>query len=163
MRGRVANTNANVMNGRVANTNPNVMRGRAERHNDAVLAVDAFIANDEIDQIEWRLAEHDSFVHLFVCVESNLTHMGSPKPAYVRKALSAGRFRRWMHKLEIITVGEPPPEWLDDTVLDADLRKCERSGWDSILTAGGALHHLHIHGYMGGPEVCASRDEKARP
>ena len=74
--------------------------------------VDAFIVNDELTQLEWRLTEHSDFVTHFVAVESNVTHTGRPKPAHVRE--NWPRFRRWHHQLTLLTVGEPPAEVLDD-------------------------------------------------
>ena len=76
-----------------------------ERRDDG-LSIDAFIVNDELDVLEWRLSEHDSFTTLFIGIEANKTHMGTPKPTHVRNHWE--RFRRWHHKFLLVTLEEPP-------------------------------------------------------
>ena len=66
--------------------------------------VDCFIFNDELDLLEFRLEEHDSFVDLFILVESKKTFSGKPKPLYATENIE--RFSRWSNKLIIVIVDD---------------------------------------------------------
>ena len=45
--------------------------------------------------IRYRLALHASLATRTIIAEANVTHMGMPKPLYVREALSDAELRRW--------------------------------------------------------------------
>ena len=66
--------------------------------------IDCFIFNDELDLLEFRLEEHDSFVDLFILVESKKTFSGKPKPLYATENIE--RFSRWSNKLIIVIVDD---------------------------------------------------------
>ena len=66
--------------------------------------IDCFIFNDELDLLEFRFEEHDSFVDLFILVESKKTFSGKPKPLYATENIE--RFSRWAHKLIVVVVDD---------------------------------------------------------
>ena len=66
--------------------------------------IDCFIFNDELDLLEFRLEEHNSFVDMFILVESKKTFSGKPKPLYATENIE--RFSRWKDKLIIVIVDD---------------------------------------------------------
>jgi len=66
--------------------------------------VDCFIFNDELDLLEFRFEEHDSFTDLFILIESSKTFSGKPKPLHASSNIE--RFHRWAHKLIVIVINE---------------------------------------------------------
>eukprot|EP00966_Prymnesium_polylepis_P335260 7390625-Prymnesium_polylepis.1 len=82
--------------------------------------VDCFLFNDELPMLLARLAEHESFVTLFVIVESTHTFAGEQKALHASVAMASGQLDAWRHKIRLVTVnGEVPPkqvlrapEWL---------------------------------------------------
>lgn len=65
---------------------------------------DAFIFNDELDLLEYRLQEIGDAVEAVVVVESEWTFQGAPKPLTFRD--NAARFARWAGKIVHVVVGE---------------------------------------------------------
>lgn len=65
---------------------------------------DAFIFNDELDLLEYRLQEIGDAVEAIVLVESEWTFQGAPKPLTFRD--NTARFARWAAKIVHIVVGE---------------------------------------------------------
>lgn len=66
--------------------------------------IDCFIFNDELDLLEFRLEEHNSFVDMFILVESKKTFSGKTKPLYATENIE--RFSRWKDKLIIVIVDD---------------------------------------------------------
>lgn len=65
---------------------------------------DAFIFNDELDLLEYRLQEIGDAVEAVVVVESEWTFQGAPKPLIFQR--NAARFARWAAKIVHVVVGE---------------------------------------------------------
>lgn len=65
---------------------------------------DAFIFNDELDLLDYRLQEVGDAVEAVVIVESEWTFQGAPKPLIFRD--NADRFARWANKIVHVVVGE---------------------------------------------------------
>jgi hypothetical protein len=101
------------------------------------IVVDCVIVNNEIEQLEWRLSEHDSFVSHFIIIESNVSHTGLPKTAYVRRAWR--RFRPWHHKMQLITLGEAPPTVLADPDFRSHVQTLNRK-----INAMTPKHKAHL-------------------
>ena len=66
--------------------------------------VDCFLFNDELDLLEFRLTEHDSFTDYFILVESKKSFSGKPKKLYATNNIE--RFHKWKDKLIIVIVDE---------------------------------------------------------
>ncbi len=64
--------------------------------------IDMLTANDEIEMLRYRLRLHAPLAVKTVILESNLSHVGLPKPLYVREALTADELRR--HRVELFAV-----------------------------------------------------------
>ena len=62
----------------------NVHRAGPDGHVDVVLF------NDEIDMLAYRLQLHSPIASHFLIVESNVTHVGQPKPLHGARALAVG-------------------------------------------------------------------------
>ena len=62
-----------------------------------VRVVDCVMFNNELDMLELRLLNHDSFADWIVIIESATTHSGRPKPLVFKQ--NQARFRRFAHKL----------------------------------------------------------------
>ena len=69
--------------------------------------VDCFLFNDELDLLEFRLHEHDSFVDLFIIVECEKTFSGKQKPIYAQE--NKERFAKWNHKIVYVSFDLPKP------------------------------------------------------
>lgn len=61
------------------------------------MIIDTFLFGWELDLLECRLQEMDSFVDVFVLVESDRTFQGSEKELHFHNNLS--RFDKWLHKI----------------------------------------------------------------
>ena len=66
--------------------------------------IDCFIFNDELDLLEFRLTEHDSFTDYFILVESKKTFSGKAKELHATNNLS--RYEKWKDKLIIFVIDE---------------------------------------------------------
>ena len=66
--------------------------------------VDCFLFNDELDLLEFRLTEHDSFTDYFILVESKKSFSAKPKKLYATNNIE--RFHKWKDKLIIVIVDE---------------------------------------------------------
>ena len=64
--------------------------------------IDSFLFNDELDMLEFRLTEHDSFTDYFVLIECNKTHSLKPKELYATNNID--RFHKWKDKLIIVVI-----------------------------------------------------------
>ena len=69
------------------------------------MIIDTFLFGWELDLLECRLQEMDSFVDLFVLVESDKTFQGSDKDLYFQSNLS--RFSRWSNKIVYLNCEMP--------------------------------------------------------
>jgi len=78
------------------------------------MVYDCFMFFNELELLEIRLNELDSFVDKFVLVESRLTHSGKPKPLYYEE--NKDKFEKFNHKIiHIISEsGNTPNPWLND-------------------------------------------------
>ena len=70
------------------------------------MLVDAFTFFNELDILEWRLAELYPVVDQFVLVEATHTHKGEPKPLYYGE--NRQRFARWFDKIRHVVVADLP-------------------------------------------------------
>lgn len=61
------------------------------------MIIDSFLFGWELDILEMRLHEMDSFVDKFVIIESDKTFQGSSKPIHYE--LNKDRFSKWSHKI----------------------------------------------------------------
>lgn len=75
------------------------------------MLVDAFMFYNELDVLELRLRVLDPHVDLFVLVESEVTHVGLPKPLYFKE--NKERFAKWNHKIRHVVI--PASECPNDT------------------------------------------------
>jgi len=66
--------------------------------------VDCFLFNDELDLLEFRLTEHDSFTDYFVLVESRKEFSGKPKKLYATENIT--RYEKWKDKLIIVVLND---------------------------------------------------------
>lgn len=72
------------------------------------MIVDAFMFYNELDVLEWRLKALDSHVDVFVLVESEVTHVGTPKELYFDK--NKDRFSQWIHKIRYVIARDMPTD-----------------------------------------------------
>ena len=68
--------------------------------------IDCFMFNDEVDMLELRLANHDSFVDSFVIIESPTTHSGHEKRLVFDMVKHLPRFQEFAHKIVHRVVGD---------------------------------------------------------
>ena len=66
--------------------------------------VDCFLFNDELDLLEFRLTEHDSFTDYFILVESKKSFSAKPKQLYATNNIL--RYQKWKDKLIIVIVDD---------------------------------------------------------
>lgn len=72
------------------------------------MIIDAFMFYNELDVLEWRLRALDPYVDVFVLVESELTHVGTPKVLYFEQ--NKERFSKWMHKIRHVIARDMPTD-----------------------------------------------------
>lgn len=70
------------------------------------LVYDCFSFFNELDLLEIRLNELDSYVDYFVISEMPVTHSGKPKPLYFQD--NKERFKKWEHKIIHLVADNPP-------------------------------------------------------
>jgi hypothetical protein len=68
--------------------------------------IDCFMFNNEVDMLELRLANHDSFVDSFVIIESPTTHSGHEKLLVFNMTKHLPRFQKYAHKIVHRVVGD---------------------------------------------------------
>ena len=73
------------------------------------MVVDGFIFYNELDMLEFRLEEHDSFVDYFVIVEATVTHSGLPKELYFEN--NKQRFQKFLPKIVHVVVDHIPSDF----------------------------------------------------
>tara|TARA_Y100000389_G_C17407126_1_gene488706 strand:+ start:323 stop:1168 length:846 start_codon:yes stop_codon:yes gene_type:complete len=66
--------------------------------------VDCFLFNDELDLLEFRLTEHDSFTDFFVLVESKKSFSAKHKKLYATENIS--RYEKWKDKLIVVVLDD---------------------------------------------------------
>ena len=64
-----------------------------------VRLLDAFIANDEIDFVRYRLQAHENLTYRVLIAEANVSLTREPKPWYITDALTAAERRRFNVRL----------------------------------------------------------------
>lgn len=69
------------------------------------MIIDTFLFGWELDLLECRLYEMDSFVDIFVVVESDKTFQGESKELYFRK--NYARFEKWTEKIVYLIPNVP--------------------------------------------------------
>lgn len=87
---------------------------------------DCFSFFNELDILEWRLAELYTIVDKFVLVESTHTHSGKPKPLYFGECRQ--RFHYWNDKIIHVVYADP---WAGDSI--AATRRREMTQRNYIL------------------------------
>jgi predicted O-methyltransferase YrrM len=129
---------------------------------------DCFIFNDELDMLECRLTELDSFVDRFVIMEATTTHQGEPRGSSFLEDYA--RFSKWAHKIH---------HFVADVALDDDSAMgregCQRNRLREALLISGArtedlvlfgdvdeipsraVIHAVLQGGVQLPLVCAQR------
>ena len=64
--------------------------------------IDAFIANDELAMIQYRLRTHSAFCRRFIIAESNVSIQREPKRRHVWESLSRAELRRYNVRLVFV-------------------------------------------------------------
>ena len=72
--------------------------------------IDAFIANDEIDLIRYRLRAHAGASRRVIIAEANMTIVGQPKRLWVREALSTAELAQYNVRLVFVPLAAPSAE-----------------------------------------------------
>jgi hypothetical protein len=93
------------------------------------MIVDAFIFYNELDVLEIRLNELDTYVDQFILVESRVTHAGGPKELFFEK--NKQRYSKWAHKIKHIIVEDMPTDenpWAREKYQ----RECILKGLDDV-------------------------------
>lgn len=72
------------------------------------MIVDAFMFYNELDILEYRLTVLDPYVDLFVLVESEVTHIGTPKDLIFEQ--NKERFSKWIPKIRHIVARDMPTD-----------------------------------------------------
>jgi beta-1,4-mannosyl-glycoprotein beta-1,4-N-acetylglucosaminyltransferase len=72
------------------------------------MIVDAFMFYNELDILELRLSILDEYVELFVLVESDVTHVGTPKELIFEQ--NKERFAKWLPKIRHIVPKDMPTD-----------------------------------------------------
>jgi beta-1,4-mannosyl-glycoprotein beta-1,4-N-acetylglucosaminyltransferase len=95
------------------------------------MTVDAFMFYNEFDVLELRLELLDKYVDTFVLVESEVTHVGGPKPLYFQE--NKERYAKWLPKIRhvIVTAAEAPKE-IDPWHRETHQRHCILKGLEGI-------------------------------
>tara|TARA_Y100000310_G_C20542362_1_gene743925 strand:+ start:104 stop:1030 length:927 start_codon:yes stop_codon:yes gene_type:complete len=80
---------------------------------------DCFTFFNELDLLEIRLSELNSYVDYFVLVESNQTHAGVPKKLFYE--INKERFKKWNHKIIHVVMDMPKFNILDKLIIRKQL------------------------------------------
>jgi beta-1,4-mannosyl-glycoprotein beta-1,4-N-acetylglucosaminyltransferase len=95
------------------------------------MIVDAFMFYNELDILELRLEVLDKYVDRFVLVESEVTHVGGPKPLFFTE--NKERFAKWSHKIRhVVMTAEEAPKETDPWHRETYQRNCILRGLDGI-------------------------------
>lgn len=95
------------------------------------MIVDSFMFYNELDILELRLEVLDKYVDRFVLVESEVTHVGGPKPLFFTQ--NKERFAKWNHKIRhIVMTAEEAPKETDPWHRETYQRNCILRGLDGI-------------------------------
>ena len=70
------------------------------------MIVDAFMFYNELDVLEWRLKTLDPYVDVFVLVESDVTHIGTPKDLVFEQ--NKERYTHWLPKIRHVIAKDMP-------------------------------------------------------
>lgn len=70
------------------------------------MLIDTFMFSNELDVLEWRLRTLDPYVDRFVLVESDVTHVGTPKELVFQKHKE--RYTQWLSKLTYVLARDMP-------------------------------------------------------
>jgi beta-1,4-mannosyl-glycoprotein beta-1,4-N-acetylglucosaminyltransferase len=95
------------------------------------MVCDTFMFYNEFDVLELRLECLDPYVDRFVLVESEVNHVGDPKPLYFRE--NKERFSKWLHKItHVIVTADETPKDEDPWVREKYQRECVLKGLDGL-------------------------------
>ena len=72
------------------------------------MIIDAFMFYNELDILELRLSILDQYVDTFILVESDVTHIGTPKELVFEQ--NKERFAKWLPKIRHIVATEMPDD-----------------------------------------------------
>jgi beta-1,4-mannosyl-glycoprotein beta-1,4-N-acetylglucosaminyltransferase len=95
------------------------------------MLVDAFMFYNELDILELRLEVLDEYVDRFVLVESEVTHVGTPKELIFQN--NRERFSKWLHKINhvVVTAADSPSDE-DPWVREKHQRHCILKGLEDV-------------------------------
>jgi beta-1,4-mannosyl-glycoprotein beta-1,4-N-acetylglucosaminyltransferase len=95
------------------------------------MLIDAFIFYNELDVLELRFTVLDKYVDLFVLVESEVTHVGGPKPLFFTE--NKERFSKWSHKIRhVVMTAEESPKEIDPWRRETYQRNCILRGLEGV-------------------------------
>ena len=95
---------------------------------------DCFTFFNELDLLEIRLSELNSYVDYFVLVESNQTHAGVPKKLFYE--INKERFKKWNHKIIHVVMDMPKFNILDKLIIRKQLTNPSKFIGDLSLSYG---------------------------
>jgi beta-1,4-mannosyl-glycoprotein beta-1,4-N-acetylglucosaminyltransferase len=93
------------------------------------MIVDTFMFYNELDVLELRLSILDQYVDTFVLVESEVTHIGTPKELYFEK--NKERYARWLPKIRHVIARDMPTD-NDPWSREKHQRHCVLEGLEDI-------------------------------
>lgn len=94
-----------------------------------MFVVDAFMFYNELDILEYRLTLLDPYVDLFVLVESEVTHIGTPKELIFEQ--NKERFAKWLPKIRHV-VAENMPTGENPWSREKYQRHCALNGLEGV-------------------------------
>lgn len=126
------------------------------------MIVDTFLFGWELDLLECRLMEMDSFVDKFIFVESNVTYQGEEKDYIFEK--NKDRFFRWENKIEYIKITPPntPDPWIREYYSRESLNDAANSYPSGTIVMHSDIDEIvskdvgeNLYGFMDGRNTFA--------
>ena len=94
------------------------------------MIVDAFMFYNELDVLEWRLKTLDKYVDLFILVEADVTHVGTPKELFFEK--NKNRYSQWLSKIRQVTAKDMPADDPNPWSREKHQRHCVLVGLEGV-------------------------------
>lgn len=94
------------------------------------MIVDTFMFYNELDVLEWRLRTLDPYVDVFVLVESDVTHVGTPKELVFEK--NKERYKQWLPKIRHVVAKDMPKDDPNPWSREKHQRHCVLDGLEGV-------------------------------
>lgn len=126
------------------------------------MIIDTFLFAWELDLLECRLIEMDSFVDKFIFVESNVTYQGEEKDYIFEQ--NKNRFSRWENKIEYIKITPPysPDPWIREYYSRESLNEIVNSFYSGTIVMHSDIDEIvpknighNLYGFMDGKTLFA--------